>query len=50
MELELSEFDLPTALQNALTLVRERAQTHGIALTLEVDPSCGRRSAPTSAR
>ena len=37
MELELSEFDLPAALQNALTLVKERAQRHGIALGLEVD-------------
>ena len=38
MELEVSEFHLPSALQNALTLVRERAQTHGIALKLSVDP------------
>src|SRR5688572_4283309 len=37
MELELSEFDLAAALQNAMTLVRERAQTHGIALELRVD-------------
>ncbi|MGH8634874.1 MAG: GAF domain-containing sensor histidine kinase, partial [Burkholderiales bacterium] len=37
MELEVSEFNLPAALQNALTLVRERAQTHGIALKLHVD-------------
>ena len=28
MELELSSFDLPSALDNALTLVRERAQRH----------------------
>ncbi|MGH2362345.1 MAG: ATP-binding protein [bacterium] len=41
MELELSEFDLPTALQNAMTLVRERAQTHGIALELRVDEKLG---------
>ena len=41
MELELSEFDLPAALQNALTLVKERAQRHGIALGLEVDASLG---------
>jgi signal transduction histidine kinase len=38
MELEVSEFHLPTALQNAMTLVRERAQTHGIALKSRVDP------------
>jgi len=48
MELDVGDFDLPAALQNALTLVRERAQRHGIALGLEVDPSLG-RSAPTSA-
>jgi GAF domain-containing protein/anti-sigma regulatory factor (Ser/Thr protein kinase) len=32
MELELSEFDLPQAIHNALTLVRERALRRGIAL------------------
>jgi signal transduction histidine kinase len=32
MDLELSEFDLPQAIQNALTLVRERALRRGIAL------------------
>jgi len=42
MELEVSEFDLPAALQNALTLVRERAQAHGIRLALVADPSLGR--------
>ncbi|HUG76054.1 MAG TPA: ATP-binding protein, partial [Burkholderiales bacterium] len=41
MELELSSFHLPTALSNAMTLVRERAQRHGIALGLEVDPRLG---------
>jgi signal transduction histidine kinase/HAMP domain-containing protein len=39
MELEPSDFDVPTALQNALTLVRERAQRHGIALSLDIDPA-----------
>ena len=39
MELEPSDFDVPTALQNAMTLVRERAQRHGIALSLNIDPS-----------
>ena len=34
MDLEISEFDLPAALQNAMTLVRERAERHGIALRL----------------
>jgi signal transduction histidine kinase len=37
MELELSEFSLPAALQDAITLMRERAQTHGIAIELRVD-------------
>jgi signal transduction histidine kinase len=32
MELELTEFDLPQAVDNALTLVRERASDHGIDL------------------
>jgi signal transduction histidine kinase len=41
MELDLAEFDLPAALQNALTLVRERAQRHGIKLDLEADPALG---------
>ena len=41
MELELAEFDMPAALQNALTLVRERAQRHGIALELKTDPALG---------
>ena len=41
MELELSEFSLPMALKNALTLVRERAQTHGIEMKLHVDPKLG---------
>jgi signal transduction histidine kinase len=41
MDLELSAFHLPTALSNAMTLVRERAQRHGIALGLEVDPRLG---------
>jgi signal transduction histidine kinase len=41
MELELSEFSLPAALQNAMTLVRERAHTHGITLKARVDPKLG---------
>ncbi len=39
MELELTRFDLPTALANALTLVQERASRQGIALDLTVDKS-----------
>jgi signal transduction histidine kinase len=38
MELELGPFDLAMALENALTLVRERASRHGIGLHLTVDP------------
>ena len=41
MELELSTFHLPTALSNAMTLIRERAQRHGIELGLEVDQQLG---------
>jgi signal transduction histidine kinase len=41
MELELSSFHLPTAISNAMSLVRERAQRHGIQLALEVDPRLG---------
>jgi signal transduction histidine kinase len=38
MELELSEFHLPTAISNALVLVRERAARHGIQLGSAIDP------------
>jgi signal transduction histidine kinase len=41
MDLELSDFHLPSALQNAMTLVRERAQSHGIELKLSLDPQVG---------
>ena len=41
MELNLSKFDLPTAIDNALTLIRERAMRHSIALAAEVDPQLG---------
>jgi signal transduction histidine kinase len=37
LELELGRFHLPTALDNALTLVRERATRHGTTLTQSVD-------------
>ena len=37
MELELAEFDLPQAIENALTLVRERALRRGIALHHAID-------------
>jgi signal transduction histidine kinase len=38
LELERGRFHLPTALDNALTLVRERASRHGITLDVAVDP------------
>ena len=41
MELELTSFDLPAAMENALTLVKGRAGNHGIALGLEVDRRLG---------
>jgi signal transduction histidine kinase len=41
MELELSDFDLPTALDNALTLVRERAARRGITLEKSIDQRLG---------
>jgi signal transduction histidine kinase len=37
MELELTDFHLPTALDNALTLVRERAGRRGLALHITTD-------------
>jgi signal transduction histidine kinase len=41
MELDVADFDLRSALENAMTLVKERAQRNGIMLSLEVDPSLG---------
>jgi len=41
MDLDLAEFDARGALQNALTLVKERAQRNGVALALEVDDALG---------
>jgi len=41
MELDLATFDLPSAISNAMTLVRERAQRHGIKLGLDTDPELG---------
>jgi signal transduction histidine kinase/CheY-like chemotaxis protein len=39
MELELSLFPLRGTIEHAIALVRERAALHGIAVTLEMDPS-----------
>jgi signal transduction histidine kinase len=41
MELELSDFHLPTALDSALTLVRERAGRRAIALHTNIDRQLG---------
>jgi signal transduction histidine kinase len=41
MDLDVETFDAASALANAMTLVRERAQRHAIQLRLEVDPQVG---------
>jgi signal transduction histidine kinase/putative methionine-R-sulfoxide reductase with GAF domain len=41
MELELTEFDFPTAIENALMLVRERAGRRSIALNTTIDIRLG---------
>jgi signal transduction histidine kinase len=41
MELELTDFDLPTAIENALMLVRERAGRRSIALQTSIDNRLG---------
>src|SRR5262249_22746310 len=41
MELEVTDFDLPSAIDNALTLVRERASRHGIRLGSAIDDRVG---------
>jgi signal transduction histidine kinase len=41
MELELTDFHLPTALDNALTLIRERAGRRGIELHMTSDERLG---------
>ena len=41
MELEVSDFDLPGAIDNALTLVRERATRRGITLGRTIDEHLG---------
>ena len=41
MELETASFDLPLAIDNARTFVRERATKHGITLDVEVDERLG---------
>jgi signal transduction histidine kinase len=41
MELELTRFDLPATLHNALTLVSERAARHDVQLQLRLDEQVG---------
>ena len=41
MELEISTFSVPMAIDNALTLVKERASRHGIALECVLEPALG---------
>jgi signal transduction histidine kinase len=42
MELDLAEFSLPGAIDNTLTLVRERAHRRGIALERTIDGRLGK--------
>jgi signal transduction histidine kinase len=41
MELDLATFDVPAAISNAMTLIRERAQRHDITLALDAGPELG---------
>ena len=41
MELELADFDLPAAIENALTLVRERAARRGLRLAQQIAAEVG---------
>src|SRR6185369_7714275 len=41
MELDVAKFDVPAAMANAMTLVRGRAERHGIRLASEVSPDVG---------
>ncbi|HYT96959.1 MAG TPA: ATP-binding protein, partial [Casimicrobiaceae bacterium] len=41
MELEPTSFNLPAAVDNAMTLIRERAQQHNVALSANVDTTFG---------
>ena len=45
MELDLSLFSAPAAIENCVTLVRERAQRHDIAVSVDIDPALGELSA-----
>jgi signal transduction histidine kinase len=41
MELDIARFNLKAAMDNALTLVRGRAERHGIQLETDIDPQVG---------
>ena len=41
MELDLTKFDIPTAIDNALILIRERATRHGIKVEHKIDERLG---------
>ena len=41
MDLELNDFVLADAMQNGLSMVKERASRRGVSLSLEVDPAIG---------
>ncbi len=41
MDLDRSDFDLPAAIGNTISLVRERAQRRGIALESRIEPAVG---------
>jgi len=41
MDLDVATFDLPSAISNAMTLIRERAQRHAITLGVDVDAGLG---------
>jgi signal transduction histidine kinase len=41
MELDITRFDLPAAISNAMTLVRGRAERHGIRLASEISTDVG---------
>ena len=41
MELDVARFDLQAAIANAMTLVRGRAERHGIKLAAEISPRSG---------
>jgi signal transduction histidine kinase len=41
MDLHIADFDLPAALQNAVTLIKERAYRKGLRLSLDCAPGLG---------